>query len=319
MEIKPYEFCIFVASHISKSSRISYLIECLQSLIHQQMRIPIYLSISFENLELENECKLEFIKLNNICSFLNIIIQNEKTPQMKHYKFLLNMYGKNHKWIMFCDDDDTYSQERTYHFSYFIEKALLELENTETKLAGLYESLDKNHKLQRQEYWTYCVSTEIFQTFYNVLENYDDIINNKCCDVLFGEYLRRKENNFYFFQIKKRYYNYRVDENTDSITGYISSKQGNYTVNSTPPPKGTEERKEYEKNWESFIMENLHIFLHDTYLKTLVGYDFHKIMQTEFFDNSELLDSINGEPKERLTNLHNRLLEVCNQLYDTKL
>lgn len=319
MEIKPYEFCIFVASHISKSNRINYLIECLQSLIHQQMRIPIYLSISFENLELENECKLEFIKLNNICSFLNIIIQNEKTPQMKHYKLLLNNFGKNHKWIMFCDDDDTYSYNRTFHFSYFIVKALTELENTELKLAGLYESEDKNHKIKRQEYWTYCVATEILQRFYIVLEGYDDIVNNKCCDVLFGEYLRRKENNFYFFQLKKKYYNYRVDENSDSVTGYILSKQGKYTVSSKPPPLGTEERKNYEKNWESFVMENLNIFLHDTYLKTLVGYDFVKIMKTEFFENYELLDSINGEPKHKLITLHNRLLEVCKQLYDTKL
>ena len=66
-------------------------------------------------------------------------------------------------------------------------------------------------------------------------------------------------------------------------------------------------------------MENLNIFLHDTYLKTLVGYDFVKIMKTEFFENYELLDSINGEPKHKLISLHNRLLEVCEQLYDTKL
>ena len=47
--------CIVIASHISNPKRIGHLIECLTSLIQQSVIIPIYLSISFETLELRGE------------------------------------------------------------------------------------------------------------------------------------------------------------------------------------------------------------------------------------------------------------------------
>ena len=42
MEIYPKDFCIFVASHISKQKRINLLLQCLHSLIKQNMVICIY-------------------------------------------------------------------------------------------------------------------------------------------------------------------------------------------------------------------------------------------------------------------------------------
>ena len=45
MDIKINDYCVVIASHISKEKRIEYLIECLKSLINQDVVIPIYLSI----------------------------------------------------------------------------------------------------------------------------------------------------------------------------------------------------------------------------------------------------------------------------------
>ena len=50
MEVKPNNYCILIASHISKGERVCYLKECLNSLINQTMKVPIYVSISFENM-----------------------------------------------------------------------------------------------------------------------------------------------------------------------------------------------------------------------------------------------------------------------------
>jgi hypothetical protein len=317
MEICPKDYCVFIASHQSKKERIPFLIQCLESIIYQTMRVSTYLSISFENEDLEIHAKEQINKLHDICSFLNVTYQPTKTAQMKHYQYLSDQFGKNHKWILFCDDDDTYDVNRINHYAYYLTNATQKL-NEDLILAGIYESLDKDHKQQRQEYWTYCVSSTLLKEFYDILLPHENIINNRCCDVLFSEYLRRKDNHYRFLQVKTKYYNYRVEDNSDSITGFIRSKQGVYTLTSKPP-ENPEELTEYTKTWETFIKSNVNVFLHDTFLKTLVGYDMEKIFETEFLHNCVLLNSIEREPIEKMTQLHTDLREICDTLYDIKL
>ena len=143
MEITPKDYCIFIASHMSKPHRIVYLIECLKSLISQTMPIPIYLSISFENNDIENLCKNEFNNHTFIinCGFLNVCVRPEKHSQMKHFQLLSNEIGSAHKWVMFSDDDDTYEPNRSLHFAQYLINAQNQLtNNNELHLAGLYES-----------------------------------------------------------------------------------------------------------------------------------------------------------------------------------
>ena len=130
---------------------------------------------------------------------LNVTYQPTKTAQMKHYQYLSYQFGKNHKWILFCDDDDTYDVNRINHYAYYLTNATQKL-NEDLILAGIYESLDKDHKQQRQEYWTYCVSSTLLKEFYDILLPHENIINNRCCDVLFSEYLRRKDNHYRFYK-----------------------------------------------------------------------------------------------------------------------
>jgi hypothetical protein len=140
MDVSPKDVCIFIASHMSKSTRILYLLECLDSLIHQRVEIPIYLSISFETPDIQLECmnQLDAVLTNSHCEFLNIIVRPQKTPQMQHLYLLHQEVGQKHRWIMFCDDDDTYTNDRTHSILTAISTGLANIEDDQ--LAGVYEA-----------------------------------------------------------------------------------------------------------------------------------------------------------------------------------
>ena len=73
------------------------------------------------------------------------------------------------------------------------------------------------------------------------------------------------------------------------------------------------------ENWERFVNNNIEIFLHDTFLKTIVGYDIHKIYETEFLDNYVLIDSIKNEPLDRIYSKYSYIRSVCEKLYDVQI
>ena len=324
MEIRPIDFCIFVASHISKSHRIVYLKECLHSLVNQTVRIPIYMSISFENEEIKTECITLFKTTPDIknCGFLNILLQTEKTPQMMHYKHLTDTFASLHKWVMFCDDDDTYEPNRTTHIAQIMTTADKQIKQyPQLQNGGVYEStFGKTHREHRHEYWCYCINTDLMKTFIKTTAKYPDILRDKCCDVLLAEYLRRKLNTWIFIQLPVKYYNYRIEENNDSITGFIKLNQTKYTLQTHPPSdNGTDEWKSYLQEWNEYVGENMHVFLHDTYLRSIVGYDLQRILQAEFRNNYELTEHIDNQHIEKIDNFHKRVQQVANELYDIQL
>ena len=100
---------------------------------------------------------------------------------------------------------------------------------------------------------------------------------------------------------------------------FIESKQDLYTLHSKPPNKESDEWDGYVEEWERFLNENIEIFLHDTFLKTIVGYDIEKIYKTEFLDNYVLIDSIKKEPLDRIYGKYNYIRSVCEKLYDVQI
>jgi hypothetical protein len=314
MEVNTYQYCILIASHISKEQRISYLIECLESLIQQDIIIPIYLSISFENINLQ-EITLNTINKSFDSPYLNIVIQNQKTSQMKHfYQLLLDIKDK-HNWIMFCDDDDTYKKNRTKQIITYIASCL---QNND--IIGLYEStFNKNHKEQRHEYWMYCVHVTLFIKFYNIVSKHPIIMNDKCCDVLFAEYLRRLNSDKIFIQMKESYYNYRTENNNDSVTGIIQNNKVYYTNKTKPPNKKSKEFIDYVLNFNQYFQNNIRIYLHDTYLRTIVGCSYDKILKMELLNNYDILEYIDINNINKLKNLHEYLLEICKELYEIQI
>ena len=324
-------FCIAIASHISNINRMSYLQDCLRSLVNQSIPISIYLSISFANQEIREHA------LNCLYSdttlilpeYLNIRVRDQKTSQMRHYFLLYHEIVQKHQWIMFCDDDDTYHPDRTSAFIQTIYAAGMQVVEANSgrdaslwqlKLAGLYENVSRvTHNTQRHEYWCYCIHISLLGRFFEVVEPAPGILDDRCCDVLLGEYLRRKSPEWIYATIEMSLYNYRVEENHDSVTGVIQSAQHKFTAQSSPPQIGDDNWLDYVLKWNDFVDENMPAFLHDTYLRTLVGCDLDTILRSEFLGNYVIMDYVDRKHVDRITELYTHVKQVCGQLYDLSL
>ena len=240
-------FCIAVASHISNESRIPYLIECLTSLTTQTIPVEVYLSISCVNDEVKEKTLNSINNENKILNeYLNIRVREQKTSQMRHYFMLYQEIHQKHQWILFCDDDDTYHKDRTNYFMQTTQTTELKFDTAnETRdvtlpkleFAGLYENISQpTHHTKRHEYWSYCIRMDLLTCFFNVVEPTIGVLDDRCCDVLFAEYLRRKSPEWVYATINQSLYHYREDENDDSITGFIQMNQHKYTNQTSPPP-----------------------------------------------------------------------------------
>jgi hypothetical protein len=312
--------CILVASHISSEKRLQYLFECLESFIKQTVIIPVYLSISFEKEELKRIFMLNYAKTNNSYnSVITIYIQPQKTPQMRHMASIFPLLVHQYKWIMFSDDDDLYEPLRVEVFLKNIHNILLQIPiNATAELAGIYEDhVGDDHLRRRHEYWCYCIQTQIFGRFIGTIEKYPDVLDNKCCDVLFAEYLRRLDPHKYFFAyFKDKYYNYRVENNSDSVTGVI---QTNQKVIRSAREITTENRQECITELNDYLKSSVSIYLHDTFLYSVVGLDFDGILQREFKSEYAILPEINQDPIQQMRTLHEHLRNVCNLIFDIKV
>jgi len=318
MEESIPSFCIGIASHLSNPKRISYLLECLGSLLKQTIVIPVYLSISFEN----DDTKSSFLEGlgNNGYPSVHILVQSDKTPQMRHFLSIIGVMKPQHKWIMFCDDDDTYDPTRVENLIKSIYIIQQQVTDPTKIFAGLYEShCEKDHREHRHEYWCYCVHKSIMDRFYAAIMDHPDIIDNKCCDVLFGEYLRRLSQEHFFGRLDMRLYQYRVTENQDSVTGVIQARQSIYTKNEPHPPIGDPKLPEYILDWNDYLYENLDVYLHDVFLRTIVGCDMDYILRMEFRNDYDLLPYVDECHADKMQEKHEYWRSVCAKLYDVKL
>jgi len=325
-------FSIVIASHISNQKRIDYLLDCLTSLSNQTVSVSIYLSISFDSEELK-ELVVGNSDFTSLCSKINLRIRENKTPQMRHLYLLYQeiacqkdkIADKHDHWIMFCDDDDTYEAIRVEKIISSILSAQKQLDqqrvdsnsNKKNKIAGLYESsFGKDHREHRHEYWCYCVHIDMMRRFYEKLEGYPDIIDNKCCDVLFAEYLRRSGPDLVFCQLQEKLYNYRVEDNSDSITGYIKGNQERYTRKLETPTITSIDFAEYVVDWNECLYKNREVYLHDIFLRTIVGCNLDYILQAEFRSDCTLFSYVDASHLEIMKEKHEYWRSICNTLFD---
>lgn len=326
-------FAVFIGSHISSVKRIEFLTETIYSLIKQTIPVGIYISISFDSKELEEIFKLKIAQSQMVMSYSSFyaffyFIRKEKTPQMKHLNLLCNqlrgsMYHPLPEWILFSDDDDTYVENRVETFSKQIELCehdIIQAKADPLRLVGLYETHDfgLNHKKQRHEYWCYCVRFSLLSDFFDKLSSYPDVIENKCCDIVFGEFLRRKKSTDLFSFIEGKFYNYRRENNTDSITGVIMTKKGVKIRTANPPSSEDVAIVDYiiELNDYLNVKENLDIYFHDTFLRTVVGCEFDDILKSEFLADYPLLEYTDICHVEKLRVYYDWLRQICVSLYD---
>lgn len=316
--LNPKSACIIIASHMSNPKRITYLMECLNSLLTQSLPIEIYLSISFENDNIRDIFAEVYAEQKHLHSeLLYIYIKPRKTPQMRHMEELLPLIENKHHWVMFSDDDDTYEKDRVLAVLQTIVNCLDQITKMPDKeLIGVYEStFGKDHREQRHEFWCYCVHISMLNKFMNKVRPFPDILEHKCCDVLFGEYLRRANLNMLYGVIKEKYYNYRVHNNSDSITGEIQVR----TKLVRAPRIITEtNKKECANELNEYLSKELGIYIHDTYVRTIIGNVFDEILRCEFKNEYEILNLIDQKYVEEIREYHVRLRNLANDLYDIK-
>ena len=320
MSLNSGEACIIIASHISNPKRIGHLSECLYSLLAQTYPIAIYLSISFESEYLRSEFAEMFSKTSEFSSpFLYLLIKTSKTPQMRHMYELLPLIESKHRWLMFCDDDDTYEPTRAEIFLKNIANCLhtVSIQMPDKRFIGVYEStFGKDHREQRHEFWCYCIHINILQYFMDKVAPHAEVLNHSCCDVLFGEYLRRIKPEYLYAAINAPLYNYRTSDNSDSITGSIQVR--NKLVRKAREIT-VENMHEAAKELNEYLSTDLAIYLHDTFLRTIIGTDFENILQSEFKSEIAILHLIDRRYIVKMMDLHNRIRDVCNSLYDIKI
>ena len=323
MSIKPIQndMCILIASHISDTSRLSFLKECIDSLIAQTIQVPIHISVSFSMSSIHNTFNDLILKYSHWVQLdlLNVHVRDTPTPQMRHYQLLLQEITDSNRptWIMFCDDDDIYTATRVEQFVATIKQDSLIVNEISKKMyAGLYENTHgKSHQDMRHEYWSYCIHTSILEAFFATLIKHPIILDNKCCDVLFAEYLRRLSDTWVFSILQGTYYEYRVEENANSITGFIKSKQSIYTTNNAPPSMGDDAWLDYVIGWNDYLHENMHIYMHDTYLLALVGMSFDNIVRREFRGNYSIIDYVDQSHITKLRDVYDSVRSVCQEIY----
>jgi len=114
-------------------------------------------------------------------------------------------------------------------------------------------------------------------------------------------------------------YNYRREDNTDSITGRIMTKDNVNLRTPNPPPMDSNEIVDYIMEFNDYLHKNLDIYMHDTFLRTVVGVKFEEILQAEFLADYPLLEHVDVCHTEKLRVYHERLREVCISIYDEAL
>jgi len=310
-EVLQLDICVIIASHISLKERIPHLMTCLRSLFDQTIPVTVYLSISFKTDELKADV---LQRLTEFGGNKHMILKprDAKTSQMKHISMALTDVKSTHDWIMFCDDDDTYELNRVEMFMPLLKKGT----------AGVFESwVGLSQQQYRYEFWTYCIRPYVLVPFFEFLDDQPDILDQSCCDIMLVEYLRRLNTLTYIFERldipeSAPLYHYRKVDNEHSVTEHIIKAQGGIRVGN--PPEITDVRfSDYIVEWNDYLYQNLHIYMHDVYLRTVVGCDFDYILQKEFHVDYKYLEFVDPIHVDTLRRYHDRVRGLCERIYQS--
>lgn len=317
------EICVIIPSHINNIKRAKLLISCLESLLNQTILIPIYLSMSFET---DLDKKL-FIKLNEKDNLINnkliyFIYQEIKTSQFRHIEYVINQVKNKYKYIMFCDDDDKYEKNRVEKFINMIDYG--ESVYPKDKIfVGAYERdlLKGTHTSSFYEYWSYCVNIKYIINFFDTIKinNYDNVIDNKMCDVLFATYLRRLDNKHVFSSINEKLYIYNENDNEYSITQKILKKNDESKKNNLIKEYNNFELYIHELN--KFLKNSMETIKNNIFITCATcDISFEQFLKTYLLkENYKYKNNINKKILEEIKFEYDKIENLCNILYQYKL
>ena len=322
------EICVIVPSHIPCITRSKLLIRCLNSLINQTIKIPIYLSISFET-ELD---KILFEKLIYKTDLLNkkllcVIYQDQPTSQFRHIENVISNIKNTYNYVMFCDDDDTYEIGRVENFVYALMNGRC-VTNENKIFVGAYEASvydgDKNaigffhHSYRMHEYWSYCVNMEFIVNFINILKinNYDYAIDNKMCDVLFTTYLRSLDNSHIFCKLNEKLYNYNRDDK-NSITNIIETENNKVMSKKRVCHNNFKKHIQFlnyhiEQRIER-IKQNIFLYVGNKIYLTL-----DDVLKFHLKENYKYKSLLSQTILSKINSEYNNMRNLCDILYQTK-
>lgn len=181
------KICIFIPTHIYYENQINLLQACIFSTLNQTILPDIFVSVSFENIYYQNK----FIEniLKQFSTKIKVNFSKERKYQMEHIDILTKLFlipTKNYDLVMFCDDDDTYANNRVEKFIEAYEYGLSN-NNNSFEIRGVREYINTPIlKNAIPEYWCYGIQPSLLIEFFNRIENNMNLLKHKFAD----EYLR---------------------------------------------------------------------------------------------------------------------------------
>ena len=73
---------------------------------------------------------------------------------------------------------------------------------------------------------------------------------------------------------------------------------------------------EYVVNLNEYLHENIDVYLHDVFLRTIVGCELEYILNAEFRGDYALFPYVDNCHLEKIKQSHEYLRGVCNKLFD---
>jgi hypothetical protein len=175
---------VLIASHIRYEKQIEYLIQCLISLRDQTVKANVFLSVSFGDCAYSKLLKEAVDKTELAQSNMLTILSdtNRRKSQMEHIKHL-QTYVHDYDLIIFCDDDDMYTNVRVEAFEKAFGHLNAKLKSEEEPL-GVLEILPYDG-----EFWMYGIVPEVLESFFKKMEPYEELLFGKYGDLYFLHYL----------------------------------------------------------------------------------------------------------------------------------
>jgi hypothetical protein len=215
---------VLVPSHISYDDQLERLDTCLESLSSQSVVPDIFVSISFAN----DTYKRNFAALLRKYPSVKFKLSPQQRFQMEHLQ-ILSLLVTDYDMVMFCDDDDTYGEERVEKFVNTVEDMKRHCNVVGSKFGGVLEVKNANVGDGPAEYWSYGIPPSLLTEFFNRCKGYQDLLRHKFADMYLRDYL----NNLGIKHIEfgkilpdiegvSSSYNYTID-NQNSICGTTQS------------------------------------------------------------------------------------------------
>jgi hypothetical protein len=77
--------------------------------------------------------------------------------------------------------------------------------------------------------------------------------------------------------------------------------------------------EECAKELDAYLDKELQIYIHDTFLRTIVGNNFDDILRHEFLSEYVILGMVKKEHIQTIYEHHMRLLHIANSMYHIKI